>query len=217
MATPYPDPHKRAQETRRRVLEMAVFMKQVGGDSSANPGGAPARPEEGAAYPQLRGATPAQAVGMFLALLQDRLPVWLHGLDDLMHMAGKGRVNDNLLPVARAGIDYYAEVQAAAMPAFISPSITVRFREALRETDLGPSSEIAPLARYIAAERGLGRVSPDVTPEASARLLLAGCFRHAYYEMFIGAGSGLSRDDGAVEIVRELRLEVVTPRTPALS
>ncbi|GAA3823442.1 hypothetical protein GCM10022226_49950 [Sphaerisporangium flaviroseum] len=185
-------------------------MKQEGGDGAVHPW-------NGAAYPQLRGATPAQAVEMFLALLQDRLPVWLRTLDDLMHMAGKGRVNDNLLPVARAGIDYYAEVQAAAMPAFLSPSITVRFREALRETELGPASEIAPLAEYLGAERRLGRVSPDVTPEASARLLLAGCFRHAYYEMFIGAGSGLSRDEGAVEIVRELRLETVTPRTPALS
>jgi hypothetical protein len=202
---------------------MAVFMKQEGGGVTAHPGDGAAGPgaagpwaaNPGAAYPQLRGATPAQAVEMFLALLQDRLPVWLRTLDDLMHMAGRGRVNDNLLPVARAGIDYYAEVQAAAMPAFISPSITVRFREALRETDLGPSSEIAPLAEYIAAERGLGRVSPDVTPEASARLLLAGCFRHAYYEMFIGPG--LSRDDGAVEIVRELRLEAVTPRAPVPS
>lgn len=215
MATQYPDPHKRAQETRRRVLEMAVFMKQDGGDGAARPGEGAAHPVGGAAYPQLRGATPAQAVEMFLALLQDRLPVWLRTLDTLMHLAGKGRVNDNLLPVARAGIAYYAEVQAAAMPAFISPSITVRFREALRETELGPASEIAPLAEYLAVERGLGRVSPDVTPEASARLLLAGCFRHAYYEMFMG--SGLSRDDGAVEIVRELRLETVTPRAPALS
>ncbi|MFC4587177.1 hypothetical protein [Sphaerisporangium corydalis] len=178
----------------------------------------PAAPAPAAeAYPQLRGATPAQAVELFLALLQDRLPVWLRTLDELMNRAGKGRVNDNLLPVARAGIDYYAEVQAAAMPAFISPSITVRFREALRETRLGPASEIAPLAEYLQAERGLGRVAPDVTPEASARLLLAGCFRHAYYEMFAGPGAGLSRDDGAVEIVRELRLESVTPRTPALS
>ncbi|MEV6985166.1 hypothetical protein AB0M95_28430 [Sphaerisporangium sp. NPDC051017] len=189
---------------------MAVYMHQEGRDEAP-------RPEDGDAYPQMRGATPAQAVDMFLALLQDRLPVWLRTLDALMHKAGKGRVNDNLLPVARTGIDYYAEVQSAAMPAFISPSITVRFREALRETDLGPASEIAPLAEYLALERSLGRVAPDVTPEASARLLLAGCLRHAYYETFIGAGAGLSRDDCAAEIVRELRLEAITPRTPALS
>ncbi|WP_248961576.1 hypothetical protein [Sphaerisporangium perillae] len=193
------------------------MRRQDGDDDVLVPDGAGRRPGEALAYPQLRGTTPAQAVEMFLALLQDRLPVWLRTLDDLMYRAGKGRVNDNLLPVARAGIDYYAEVQAAAMPAFISPSVTVRFREALRETELGPASEIAPLAEYLAAERVLGRVAPDVRPEASARLLLAGCFRHAYYEMFIGAGSGLSRDDGAVEIVRELRLEAVTPPAPALS
>ncbi|MDH2430147.1 hypothetical protein [Sphaerisporangium sp. TRM90804] len=203
MATAYSDPHKRAQETRRRVLEMADLIRHDGGDA--------------AVYPQMRGTTPAQAIEMFLALLQDRLPVWLRTLDHLVYSAGKGRVNDNLLPVARAGIDYYAEVQAVAMPAFISPSITVRYREALRATKLGPASEIGPLAEYLALELRLGRVSPDVTPEASARLLLAGCFRHAYYEMFIGPGMGLSRDDGAREIVRELRLEVVTPRAPALS
>lgn len=203
MAISYPDPHTRAQETRRRVIEMALLMKQEGGDATV--------------HPQLRGATPAQAVEMFLALLQDRMPVWLRTLDGLMHRAGKGRVNDNLLPVARAGIDYYADVQGAAMPAFISPSITVRFREALRETRLGPASEVAPLALYLEAERRLGRVAADVNPESSARLLLAGCFRHAYYEMFIGTGSGLSRDESAQEIVRELRLEAVTPTTPALS
>lgn len=207
--TQYPDPHKKAQETRRRVLEMAAYMKQDVRDA--------ARPSDGAAYPQLRGATPAQAVDLFLVLLQDRLPVWLRTLDALLQKAGKGRVNDNLLPVVRAGIDYYAEVQAAAMPAFISPSMTVRFREALRESDLGPAAEIAALAEYLARERSLGRVAPDVTPEASARLLLAGCFRHAYYEAFIGAGSGLSRDDCAAEIVRELRLEAVSSPSAALS
>ncbi|MFC4532621.1 hypothetical protein [Sphaerisporangium dianthi] len=193
------------------------MKRQAAVDDEARALGDAGRRGDSFAYPQLRGTTPAQAVDLFLALLQDRLPVWLHTLDDLMRLAGKGRVNDNLLPVARAGIDYYAEVQAALMPAFVSPSITVRFREALRETELGPASEIAPLAEYLAAERSLGRVAPDVNPEASARLLLAGCFRHAYYEAFIGAGSGLSRDDGAVEIVRELRLETATPRTPALS
>ncbi|GGL16365.1 hypothetical protein Sme01_30650 [Sphaerisporangium melleum] len=218
MAIPYPDPHKRAQETRRRVLAMSVFMQrhQAAEDESGTPADA-ASPSGAGGYPQLHGTTPARAVETFLVLLQDRLPVWLRTLEELMHRTGKGRVNDNLLPVAREGIDYYAEVQAAAMPAFISPSITVRFREALRETELGPASEIAPLARYLAAERSLGRIAPDVTPEASARLLLAGCFRHAYYEMFIGAGACLSRDDGALEIVRELRLEAVAPRAPALS
>ncbi|WP_214410942.1 hypothetical protein [Sphaerisporangium fuscum] len=209
MATPYSDPHDSAQETRRRVLEMAVLMRHGAGDLS--------RPGDGAANPQFRGATPAQAIEMFFAILQDRLPVWLRVLEALLHRAGKGRVNDNLVPVVRSGIDYYAEVLAAALPAFISPSITVRFREAMRALQFSPNAEVAPLARYLEAERDLGRVAPDVTPEASARLLLAGCFRHAYYELFIGPSGVPSRDEGASEIVREMRLETVTPRAPALS
>ncbi|MFB9201191.1 hypothetical protein ACFFV7_08330 [Nonomuraea spiralis] len=149
------------------------------------------------------------SVDRFLALLQDRLPFWLSILHDLSHRVGRGRVADNLLPVARAGIDYYMEVQGAALPAFTSPDVTVRFRAAVRDTGLGPSTEVAPLAAYLAAEQRLGRVGPEVDPEASARLLIAGCFHHAYIEMFVGADAGPSRAAGAVEIVRELRLEPV--------
>ncbi|GAA4220416.1 hypothetical protein GCM10023075_06400 [Streptosporangium album] len=154
-----------------------------------------------------RGAPPGHAVDMFFALLQDRLPVWLRILDELMHLVGRGRVSDNLLPVARAGIDYYHEVQSAALPAFTSPSVTVRFREAMRDTELGPMAEIIPLTEYLAAEQRAGRISAEVDPLASARLLLAGCFRHAYDETFVGAGFLPSRDDSAKEIIRELRLD----------
>ncbi|SEH00803.1 hypothetical protein SAMN05444920_117234 [Nonomuraea solani] len=183
MATSHVDPYQRSQDTRRRILEMAVSLREVRED---NGGG---------------------SVDHYLALLQDRLPLWLSILHDLDHRIGKGCVSDNLLPVAQAGIDYHLEVQGAALPAFTSPSVTVRFREAIRDTGLGPRMEIAPLAAYLAAERDLGRIRPDVDPEASARLLVAGCFHRAYIEMFLGADGGLSREDSAREIVRELRLE----------
>ncbi|MFC6581531.1 hypothetical protein ACFQBS_32955 [Planomonospora parontospora] len=159
-------------------------------------------------HPEMRGsAAPGQSVDLFLALLQDRLPVWLKILDDLMHLVGKGSVADNLLPIARAGIDYYAEVQSVALPAFTSPSVTVRFREAMKDTRLSPMSEVVPLTDYLAAEQRAGRVSPRVDPVATARLLLAGCFRHAYYELFVGTDFVPSRDESAEEIIRELRLE----------
>lgn len=183
MATPHVDPHQRSQDTRRRVLEMALSLREE------RTGG---------------------SVDHFLALLQYRLPLWLSILHDLSHRTGRGRVGDNLLPVVRAGIDYYLEVQSAALPAFTSPNVTVRFREVVRGLELGPDSEVSPLADYLRAEQALGRVAARVDPEASARLLLAGCFRHAYNELFFGADSGPARDDSAEEIVRELRLESVT-------
>ncbi|MEU6713415.1 hypothetical protein ABZ897_18185 [Nonomuraea sp. NPDC046802] len=179
MATSHVDPHQ-SQDTRRRILEMAVSLRQ---DRSGG------------------------SVDHFLALLQDRLPFWLSILHDLSHRTGKGNVSDNLLPIARAGIDYYMEVQGAALPAFTSPSVTVRFRQAVRDTGLGPCAETAPLAAYLAAEQRLGRVGAEVDPEASARLLIAGCFHRAYIEMFMGADAGPAREVSAREIVRELRLE----------
>ncbi|NUT42666.1 MAG: hypothetical protein HOV86_22035 [Thermoactinospora sp.] len=144
-------------------------------------------------------------VDHFLALLQDRLPLWLRILHNLT--PGHGRVTDNLIFVARAGIDHYVEVQSAALPAFTEPSVTVRFRKAVRDSGLGPMAEILPLAAYLEAEQRLGRIVASADPQATARLLLAGCFQHAYYEMFVGADAGPTRDNAAVEIVRELRLE----------
>lgn len=182
MATPHVDPHHRSQDTRQRVLQLAVSLREdrTGG-----------------------------SVDYYLALLQDRLPLWLSILHDLSHRIGKGSVSDNLLPIARAGIDYYIDIQSAALPAFTSPNVTVRFRQAIRETGLGPHAETSPLAAYLAAEQRLGRVRDDVDPEASARLLVAGCFHRAYIEMFVGADAGPAREVSAREIVRELRLEPV--------
>lgn len=189
MATSHVDPHQRSQDTRRRVLEMAVSLREdrTGG-----------------------------SVDHFLALLQDRLPLWLSILHDLSHRVGKGCVSDNLLPVARAGIDYYIDVQSAALPAFTSPSVTVRFRQAIRKAELGPGKETTPLAAYLAAEQRLGRVRADVDPEASARVLISGCFYRAYVEMFVGSDANPAREASAREIVRELRLEPV-PSAPALT
>ncbi len=147
------------------------------------------------------------SVDHFLALLQDRLPLWLRMLHDLTHRAGRGTVGGNLAPVARAGIDHYVEVQSAALPAFTSPQVTVRFRQALRDTGLGPGAEVEPLAAYLEAERRLSRLAPQVDPRASARLLLAGCFHRAYIELFVGTYGVPERDVSAEEIVRELRLE----------
>ncbi len=182
MATSHVDPHQRSQDTRRRILEMALSLRED------RPGG---------------------SVDHFLALLQDRLPLWLSILHELSHRIGRGSVGDNLLPIVRAGIDYYTDVQGAAMPAFTSPSVTVRFRQAVRDHGLGPMGEILPLAAYLEGEQRLGRVAASVDPEATARLLLAGCFHHAYIEMFVGSDAGPSRDASAQEIVRELRLEPV--------
>lgn len=189
MATSHVDPHQRSQDTRRRILEMAVSLRE---DRSGG------------------------SVDHFLALLQDRLPLWLSILHDLSHRTGKGCVSDNLLPVVRAGIDYYIDVQSAALPAFTSPNVTVRFRQAVRDTGLGPSTEVTPLAAYLAAEQRLGRVRSDVDPEASARLLIAGCFHRAYIEMFLGADTEPTREASALEIVRELRLEPA-PSAPAVA
>lgn len=180
---------QRLLTTRRRVVD-ATFQLMRERDPSEGTRQTPAAPRFDA----------------FLALLQDRLPVWHRVLADLSSLVGKAEVNDVLIPVTRAAIEFYVEIYSVAMLAFASPSQVVRFRRALRTNELGPQESLDALAGYLAAEQRLGRVDGDVDPEAAARLLLGACFQYATTEVLMGVDMVPSREETADRIVYGLRL-----------
>src|SRR5437868_2082452 len=98
----HPDPHQRSQDARQRIVEMARSIRD---DRAGGP------------------------VDHYLVILQDRLPSWLSALIDLEYRAGRHTVEGNLIEIARTGIDYYRDVQTAALPAFASPAFVVGFRK----------------------------------------------------------------------------------------
>jgi AefR-like transcriptional repressor, C-terminal domain len=151
----------------------------------------------------------------FLALLQDRLPVWHRVLDDLSHLVGKADVNEVLIPVARAAIEFYAEIQRAELTAFSSPDQIVGYRSAMRSRGLGGHEVVEPLATYLAAEQRRGRVATDVDPDAAARLLLGACFQHAYFEVLMGVDVVPPREETADRIVYGLRLRSTAGASPS--
>lgn len=154
---------------------------------------------------------PAMRFDTFLALLQDRLPVWNRVLGDLSHLVGKADVNEVLIPVARAAIEFNVEILGAGTMAFTSPDQLVRFRRAMGVQGLGPQESLEPLVAYLAAERSLGRIADDIDPDAAARLLLGACFQHAYIEVVMGKDAVPSREDTADRVVYGLRLSPTSP------
>jgi hypothetical protein len=180
---------QRLLNTRRRVVD-ATFQLMRERDPSDTTHETPAAPRFDA----------------FLALLQDRLPVWHRVLADLSSLVGKAQVNDVLIPVARAAIEFYVEIHNTGMLAFASPGQVVRFRRALRTNELGPQESLDALADYLAAEQRLGRVDADVDPEAAARLLLGACFQYAVTEVMMGSDMVPPREETADRIVYGLRL-----------
>ncbi|MCO6008622.1 TetR/AcrR family transcriptional regulator C-terminal domain-containing protein [Actinoallomurus purpureus] len=150
----------------------------------------------GAAADILRGAPAVgRAVGdasdqstvtLYLALLQDRLPVFARVMKDLNRRVGQGEVAGNLAPAARATIGFYTEILAAKVSVFANPDQLMRLRQALQTHDLGPQAAYDAVAGYLAGERALGRIAADVDCVAAARLLLGACVNQAFTRLLLG-------------------------------
>ncbi|MCO5988739.1 TetR/AcrR family transcriptional regulator C-terminal domain-containing protein [Actinoallomurus spadix] len=161
----------------------------------------------GAAADILRPAPPGSdpsAVTLYLALLQDRLPVFARVMKELGERVGRGEVAGNLFAAAQATIAFYREILAAKVSILASSDQIVRLRQVFQSHDLGPQAAYAEVAGYLEGERGLGRIAADVDCVAAARLLIGACFNHAFMKMLLGDGP---EDDAFVEqMIGGLRL-----------
>lgn len=144
---------------------------------------------------------------LYLALLQDRLPVYVGTLADLFADVGVASVRERLVMAARATIDFYLGILVAKVSVFARPSQLAGLRQVMRARDIGPQRSEETIATYLREEQKLGRVSADVEPLASARLLVGGGLNYAFVRMLKGEGYMPSADEYADDIVRGLRLE----------
>ena len=143
------------------------------------------QPVHGVAMP----ADPADrngAVTVYLALLQDRLPVYARTMKGLAGRAGQGEVRDTLAAAARATIDFYGNVLASKVSVLGDPDQLMRLRRVLRARDLGPQAAHGAVAEYLEKERRLGRVPADADCDAAARLLVGACLHYAFTNMLLG-------------------------------
>jgi hypothetical protein len=83
-------------------------------------------------------------------------------------------------------------------------------REAIGRHDGGPDKPVAAFTDYLRAEQALGRLTPDVDPEASASLLIGACFFEAFLRYYAeGPDAPAAPRTRAEALVRA----VVTPLT----
>ncbi|GAA4636960.1 TetR/AcrR family transcriptional regulator [Actinoallomurus vinaceus] len=144
------------------------------------------------------------AVTLYLALLQDRLPVYARVMKDLGTRVGKGDVTDNLAPAAQATIGFYTGILTAKVSVFANPDQLMRLRQVFQTHDLGPQAAYDAVARYLAGERELGRIAPDVDCTAAAQLLLGACLNHVFMKMLLGEAP--AEDAYIAQIIAGLRL-----------
>jgi hypothetical protein len=143
---------------------------------------------------------------LYLALLQDRLPVYVGTMSEAFARTGDGMARENLRQAARATIEFYCEVLAAKIAVLADPALLARLRQVLLKRGMGQQQAEFAVAGYLEREREVGGVGPGVESSAVARLLIGACINYGFNRMLMGEGELPSRDDYASDIVRGLSL-----------
>jgi hypothetical protein len=149
-------------------------------------------------------ASDQSAMNLYLALLMDRLPVLARVLVDLTAVVGKASVEENLIPVADATLEFYSEILVAKLSVINNPDQLILLRRALKARNFGPQRVLGRIAAYLEEERKLGRTPPDLDSEASAQLLLGACVNYGFTKLLMGEVP--PRDKFVEQAVRGLRL-----------
>lgn len=164
---------KTTDSVRREVVDVAAELMRGGTESgAAGPGHA-------------ADSSDQHAMNLYLALLMDRLPVFVRTMIELESRAGESSVEENLRPVALATIQFYCEILSAKVSVFTNPEQLLQLRRVLRSRDMGPHNTHTRIAAYLEEERRLGRVAADVDCTASAQLLVGGCVNYAFTKMLL--------------------------------
>lgn len=146
------------------------------------------------------------AADMYLAMLQDRLPVYVHSLSAATARVGYGTVEENLSLIARATIDFYAAILPVKVSVLAVPAQLIGLRHSMKAHGLGPDRAEHVVAGYLRDEQQLGRVAEDVDPHASARLLLGACLSYSFSVMLMGDDGVSPPGEYVPGLVRGLRL-----------
>jgi hypothetical protein len=162
----------------------------------------------GAAADARLGSVPAghATADMYLAMLQDRLPVYVHSLSAATARAGHGSVEENLSLMACATIDFYAAILPVKVSVLAVPAQLIGLRHAMKARGLGPDRAEDAVAGYLLDEQELGQVPAEADPRASARLLLGACLSYSFSAMLLGNDSVAPPAEYVRGVVRGLRL-----------
>jgi AcrR family transcriptional regulator len=123
---------------------------------------------------------------IFLGVLAELLPGLAALIQRLEELAGERTVRANLEEVAATAIAFYAETFPVAMSLYSTRDLLAAHRDRVRELGAGPRVPLDGVARYLEAERRLGRIGSDADPAAMAALLLGACFQEAFLATFEG-------------------------------
>lgn len=128
---------------------------------------------------------------------------------------GTGTVQDNLKALIEYGLITLNRILPVFAGVFGQPKVLARFHELAGHGGgvLGGGGLPAAFAAYIRAEQQLGRVRPDVDPEATASLVVGACHDVTLPRLFHGTpGTDIAIPGGFVDGLVDTILHGIAPR-----
>lgn len=132
-------------------------------------------------------------VELILSVVECSVADFRRVLENLPLQVGRHTVRGNLGAVSGAALDFHRRAAPLILSVFADSELLGRFRQVLRERNIGPECSKRALAAYLHAEQRLGRVESHVNPEAFADLLLSASFNAAVLEQFHPVSPATSR------------------------
>ncbi len=170
-----------AGETRQKILEATTKLIQMKGlarvttKEIARETGL----SEGALYRHFE-----HKEEVLFAVLTKHLPTFLETFQT--HVAGTGRVSENLEAIALAAIQYYGQLLPMSASFFADTELLAHYQAAIRQINGGPQRFFEVVAAYIAEEQELGRIEKHVPALTIAIQLLGPCFQYEFLRQFMG-------------------------------
>jgi AcrR family transcriptional regulator len=142
---------------------------------------------------------------LMLSVLKERMPPFTS-----MGVPGEGTVESNLVGIVHGGLRFYRRTFPMMVSMAAQPRLLQATRESLRKYGAGPQEPVRALARYLDAERDLGRVAPAADTGAVAALLMGACFQQGFLRYFAeGEDAADLPESFARELVRPVLAEVL--------
>lgn len=108
--------------------------------------------------------------------------------------AGEATVEENLLALCRAGVEFFAALHPLVRGLVAQPELQRRFLDAIHAEQTGPQHLQASISTYVTEEQHLGRATRDADAAAAAALLFGACHVDALATVF-----SVPRADGVAE------------------
>ncbi|HEX2063067.1 MAG TPA: TetR/AcrR family transcriptional regulator [Acidimicrobiales bacterium] len=131
---------------------------------------------------------------LIIEIVRSRFPEFMDLVAALPDRAGQRTLGQNLEELAAAALPFYRGILPLVVGTMADHRLLMNQRRAFQETGGGPMRLFRAASAYLGRERELGRLSPGVSPDHVARLLLGACFTQAFLEQVMGKVAALGAD-----------------------